>query len=241
MFKQVVDRARYALESSELPDVSVDKPDVTLTDLMAQSKPSLPSVSIPEKSSVAKPDTTLAPVRKEISPMGTYGMTREEFEAARGPRIGDVKRSDIGGVLKDVDISESLKAKINAFAELNQRLSEVSKPDVVEQEDAMAGLSDSLKEKVTAYRNSKSEEGIGVLREIAGGLSLQTADELEALYASKVNNTSYSVEKDRINREREEFSYLNPGAAVAAETVGIIPSAFLSTALLTRAYLNKVQ
>ena len=235
MFKQVVDRARYALESRELPDVSVDKPDVTLTDLMAQSKPSLPSVSIPERPSVAKPDTTLAPVRKEISPMGTYGMTREEFEAARGPRIGDVKRSDIGGVLKDVDISESLKAKINAFAELNQRLSEVSKPDVVEQEDAMAGLSDSLKEKVNAYRNSKSEEGIGVLREIAGGLSLQTADELEALYASKVNDTSYSVEKDRINREREEFSYLNPGAAVAAETVGIIPSAFLSTALLTRA------
>ncbi len=131
MFKQVVDRARYALESRELPDVSVDKPDVTLTDLMAQSKPSLPSVSIPERPSVAKPDTTLAPVRKDISPMGTYGMTREEFEAARGPRIGDVKRSDIGGVLKDVDISESLKAKINAFAELNQKLSEASKPDVV--------------------------------------------------------------------------------------------------------------
>ena len=235
MFKQVVDRARYALESRELPDVSVDKPDVTLTDLMAQSKPSLPSVSIPERPSVAKPATTLAPVRKDISPMGTYGMTREEFEAARGPRIGDVKRSDIGGVLKDVDISESLKAKINAFAELNQKLSEASKPDVVEQEDAMAGLSDDLKEKVNAYRNSKSEEGIGVLREIAGGLTLQTADELEALYASKVNDTSYSVEKDRINKEREEFSYLNPGAAVAAETAGIIPSAFLSTALLTRA------
>ena len=235
MFKQVIDRARYALESRELPDVSVDKPDVTLTDLMAQSKPSLPSVSIPDRPSVAKPDTTLAPVRKDISPMGTYGMTREEFEAVRGPRIGDVKRSDIGGVLKNVDISESLKAKINAFAELNQKLSEASKPDVVEQEDAMAGLSDDLKEKVNAYRNSKSEEGIGVLREIAGGLTLQTADELEALYASKVNDTSYSVEKDRINKEREEFSYLNPGAAVAAETVGVIPSAFLSTALLTRA------
>lgn len=235
MFKQVVDKVRYALESRDLPDVSVDKPDVTLTDLMAKSKPTIPSVSIPERPSVAKPDTTLAPVRKDISPFGTYGMTREEFEAARGPRIGDVKRSDIGGVLKDIDISESLKAKINAFAELNQRLSEVSKPDVIEQEDAMAGLSDSLKEKVNAYRNSKSEEGIGVLREIAGGLSLQTADELEALYASKVNNTSYSVEKDRINREREEYSYLNPGAAVAAETVGIIPSAFLSTAALTRA------
>jgi hypothetical protein len=76
---------------------------------------------------------------------------------------------------------------------------------------------------------------LGVAREVFGGLSLQAADELEALYASKVNNTSYSVEKDRINREREEFSYLNPGAAVAAETVGIIPSAFLSTAALTRA------
>ena len=231
MFKQLADRVSYAIESRDLP--SVDKPDVTLPELMAQSKPSLPSVSLP---TVSLPDTSgLAPVREALSPMGTYGMTREEFAEARGPRIGDVKRSDVGGVLKNLNISKPLMAKINAFAELNQKLSAVSKPDVVEQEDAMAGLSDDLKKKINAYRDSQSEQGIGVLREIAGGLSLQTADELEALFASKVNDTSYSVEKDRINKEREEFSYLNPGTAVAAETVGVIPSAFLSTATLARA------
>ena len=210
MFKQLADRVSYAIESRDLP--SVDKPDVSLTDTSG-----------------------LAPVRESLSPMGTYGMTREEFAEARGPRIGDVKRSDVGGVLKNLNISKPLMAKINAFAELNQKLSAVSKPDVVEQEDAMAGLSDDLKKKINAYRDSQSEQGIGVLREIAGGLSLQTADELEALFASKVNDTSYSVEKDRINKEREEFSYLNPGTAVAAETVGVIPSAFLSTATLARA------
>ena len=224
MFKQLIDKARYAVETKELP--SVDKPDVTLTDLRAE----VPSVSIP------RPDTSeLTPVRQEISPLGTYGMTREEFEAARGPRIGDVKRSDIGGVLKHINLSDKLKEKINAFAELNQKMSSFSTPDKVQREDAMAGLSDSLKEKIEQYRQGTSEEGIGVLREVAGGLTLQTADELEALYASKINGTSYSVEKDRINKEREDYKYLNPGAAVAAETAGVIPSAFFSTAALTRA------
>ena len=72
MFKQIADRVSYALESGNLP--TVDKPDVTLTDLMAQSKPSLPSVRVPDVS-VDKPDVALAPVRKDLSPMGTYGMT----------------------------------------------------------------------------------------------------------------------------------------------------------------------
>ena len=142
----------------------VDKPDVTLTDLMAQSRPSMPSVSVP---SVDRPDVTLTdlmaqprpaepstpsvapdpasdvlkPLRKEISPMGTYGMTREEFEAARGPRIGDVKRSDIGGVLKDVDLSESLMEKVNALADLNQKMGQLfDTSDKTQQEDPMACL-----------------------------------------------------------------------------------------------------
>jgi hypothetical protein len=40
---------------------------------------------------------SISPMPTQISPFGTYGMTREEFEAQRGPRIGDVKASDIYG------------------------------------------------------------------------------------------------------------------------------------------------
>ena len=232
MFKQLFDKASYALESKSLPSISVpnlgmDKPDVSLPDLMAESKPSLPS-----------PDTSgLAPLRKEISPMGTYGMTREEFEAARGPRIGDVKRSDVGGVLAKIDtsdLSDSLNKKLNAFAEFNASLS-LSTPDKIKTEDLTAGLSDQLVEKINAYKQAKSDDAIGVVREIAGGLSLQSADELEALIVAKQKGTSYSVEKERINKEREEFTYLNPVTSAVSEGVGILPGAALSSLALTRA------
>ena len=265
MFRQVADKVKYALDSKELPsvdkpdvtltdlmaqskpslpsvkipDVSVDKPDVTLTDLMAQSKPSLPSVSLPTSADAPKSYTDLAPVRKDISPMGTYGMTREEFAEARGPRIGDVKRSDVGGVLKDVDVSglsESLMAKINAFAEFNANLDVAGyrTPDAIKTEDSTAGLSDELAKKINNYKQAKSDDAIGVLREIAGGLSLQTADELEALATAATKGTSYSVEKERINKEKQEFAYLNPVSATVGEGLGIVPGAVLSTAALIR-------
>ena len=228
-------QSKPSLPSVRVPDVNVDKPDVTLPELMAQSKPSLPSVSLP---SVA--DSGLAPVREGISPMGTYGMTREEFEAARGPRIGDVKRSDIGGVLTNIDtsgLSASLSKKLTAFAEFSSdlSLSKARTPDKIQTEDLTAGLSDELVQKINAYKQAKSKDAIAVVREIAGGLSLQSADELEALVVSKQKGTSYSVEKERINKEREEFTYLNPVTSAVSEAAGVIPGAVLSSVAMARA------
>ena len=216
MFKQVVDRARYALESRELPDVSVDKPDVTLTDLMAQSKPTMPSVRVPDVS-VDKPDVTLT-----------------DLMAQSKPTMPSV---DIASIAKNLGItlSKSTAKALESSYNFEERLAEYRAVSSVEKEILPVGVSDETRKIFDELIKIESAESLGVAREVFGGLSLQAADELEALYASKVNNTSYSVEKDRINKEREEFSYLNPGAAVAAETVGVIPSAFLSTALLTRA------
>ena len=238
MFKQLADRVSYAVESGELPsvsipDVSVAKPDVTITDLMAQSKPSLPSVSIPDRSSVAN---TLAPVRKDISPMGTYGMTREEFEEARGPRIGDVKRSDIGGVVKDLGLtlSKSLIKSIEDY-DYEERLAEYRKQSNIPKEIIPANFSDELKASIQAQLDAEEKDSRGFAREVAGGFTLQMADELEALVSSKEKGTSYSVEKDRIDKEREEFRYLNPGAAVIAEGLGIVPGGVMTAGALGRA------
>ena len=223
MFKQLADRVSYAIESRDLP--SVDKPDVTLPELMAQSKPSLPSVSLP---TVSLPDTSgLAPVRKALSPMGTYGMTREEFEEARGPRIGDVKRSDIGGVIPS-DLPDEVQSLAKSiFAKRRPVLEEEPRPESTLPKEVL-DLANKIKER-------RSKKALGFAREVAGGLTLQAADELEALLVSKQKGTSYSVEKDRINKEREEYGYFNPGARAVAETIGIVPGGIMTAAALTRA------
>ena len=249
MFKQLADRVSYAIESRDLPSVdkpdvtlpelmaqskpslpsvslpTVDKPEVTLTDLMAQSKPSLPSVSLP---TVSLPDTSgLAPVREALSPMGTYGMTREEFEEARGPRIGDVKRSDIGGVIPS-DLPDEVQSLAKSiFAKRRPVLEEEPRPESTLPKEVL-DLANKIKER-------RSKKALGFAREVAGGLTLQAADELEALLVSKQKGTSYSVEKDRINKEREEYGYFNPGARAVAETIGIVPGGIMTAAALTRA------
>jgi hypothetical protein len=234
MFKQLADRVSYALESRELPsvslpDVSVDKPDVTLTDLMAQSKPTTPSVSLPDTSG-------LDPVREALSPMGTYGMTREEFEEARGPRIGDVKRSDIGGVLKDLDLElpASLIKSIEDY-DYEERLAEYRKQSNQPAEIIPSDFPDDLKASIQAQLDEEEKLSRGFAREVAGGFTLQAADELEALVVSKEKGTSYAVEKDRIDKEREEFRYLNPGTGALAEGLGIVPGGVMSAAALGRA------
>lgn len=210
MFKQLADRVSYAVESRELP-----------------------SVSIPDRSSVAN---TLAPVRKDISPMGTYGMTREEFEEARGPRIGDVKRSDIGGVVKDLGLalSKSLIKSIEDY-DYEERLAEYRKQSNIPKEIIPVNFSDELKASIQAQLDAEEKDSRGFAREVAGGFTLQMADELEALVSSKEKGTSYSVEKDRIDKEREEFRYLNPGAAVIAEGLGIVPGGVMTAGALGRA------
>jgi len=230
MFKQLADRVSYAIESRELPsvslpDVSVDKPDVTLPELMAQSKPSLPSVSVPD---VSLPDVSgLAPIRKALSPMGTYGMTREEFAEARGPRIGDVKRSDVGGVIPSDLPAEVQSLAKSIFAKRRPILEEEPRPESTLPKEVL-DLANKIKER-------RSKKALGFAREVAGGLTLQAADELEALLVSKQKGTSYSVEKDRINKEREDYGYFNPGARAVAETIGIVPGGIMTAAALTRA------
>jgi len=232
MFKQLADRVSYAIESRDLP--SVDKPDVTLPELMAQSKPSLPSVSLP---TVSLPDTSgLAPVREALSPMGTYGMTREEFEEARGPRIGDVKRSDIGGVLKNLNIElpASLAKSIEDY-DYEKRLAEYRKQSTQPKEIIPSDFPDDLKASLQAMFDEEEKLSLGFAREVAGGFTIQAADELEALVASKEKGTSYAVEKSRIDSEREEFRYLNPGAGALAEGLGIVPGGVMTAAALGRA------
>jgi len=269
MFKQLVDRARYALDTKELPSVSVpnvtiDQPDVTLTDLMSRSRPSVPSVNVPSAGSAqgynpytqnvdldkrpvattVTPDPVsevLTPLRKEISPMGTYGMTREEFEAARGPRIGDVKRSDIGGVVKDLGIklSDSLVKSIEDY-DFEERLSQYKEQSNIPEEVIPSSFSDDLKKSIQAQLDEEEKDSRGFAREVMGGLTLQAADELEAFVASKEKGTSYSVEKDRIDKEREEFRYLNPGAGALAEGIGIVPGGVMTAAALGKAGIVKL-
>jgi len=168
--------------------------------------------------------------------MGTYGMTREEFEAARGPRIGDVKRSDIGGAVKNlgIQLSEALIRSIEEY-DYEEKLAAYRKQSNTEREIIPSTLSDDLRKSIQSQLDAEKKQADGFAREVAGGFTFQMADELEALVSSKEKGTSYAVEKDRIDKEREEFRYLNPGAAVVGESLGIVPSGVMTAAALGKA------
>jgi uncharacterized protein (DUF2267 family) len=241
--------------SVSVPNVNVDRPDVTLTDLMSQSRPSVSVPNIPSAGSSQGynpytqgidlgrqqpaspvPDPTaevLAPIRKEISPMGTYGMTREEFEAARGPRIGDVKRSDLQRPdLVSSDLPDDIQEMVKKV---------IAKRTPTEQApEYESSLPPEIREMVVEQIKRKNEKAKGFAREFAAGATLETADELEAFVNSLEKGTSYSVEKERINKEREEYTYLNPGAGVAAEGLGILPGAALSSLAMTKAGITGI-
>jgi hypothetical protein len=94
----------------------------------------------------------------------------------------------------------------------------------------------SLIEKV---QERKAKEETGFARELVGGLSFQTADEIEAFFRSAENGTDYEFEKMLIDQEREEYRELNPGTALAAEIVGSIPTGIgLSRTLAARGITN---
>ena len=91
---------------------------------------------------------------------------------------------------------------------------------------------DSVVQRRKRLDEIKAETYKGVLREVAGGISFQSADEIEAFAASQINGTSYYHEKERINKEREKFKRYNPVSAIAAETLGAIPGGIASTKAL---------
>jgi hypothetical protein len=82
-------------------------------------------------------------------------------------------------------------------------------------------------------RRDEAKDTIAAWRNIAKGLTLSASDELEAFVASKVNGTSYTIEKARINEEMEEYALYNPLSAIAQETVGLIPGGIASTKALS--------
>ena len=192
--------------------------------------------NVPDTSGLAPLREGLAPLREGLSPLGTYGMTPEEFAEARGPRIGDVTRSDISGygdVFIDFGLSEALAKSIEDF-HYDDKLAEYRKTSNIS-DPIPLDLPDGLRASIQAQFDQEQKESLGFAREAAGGFTFQIADELEAFVSSKENDTSYAVEKQRIDTEREEFKYLNPGKALLAEGLGIIPSGAMASVALGRA------
>ena len=115
---------------------------------------------------------------------------------------------------------------------LNERLEEITVSARRRREPEQLVPSSVIK-RVNKLKDLQEEREIGFLRELAGGLSFQSADEVEAFIASQINDTSYYTEKERIKTEREKFKYYNPATALAAETLGLIPGGILSTKALS--------
>ena len=142
---------------------------------------------------------------------------------------------------------DSIKQEMIALVELESEEEPSSlKEDMIalarmesgeEESESPQGYSTSAEvtELMTELAMEESKESTGLRREFAQGLSFGTFDEVEALVSSIANDTSYSEEKERINKEMEEYRFYNPGTALTAELLGAIPTGFGASGLLSRA------
>ena len=132
---------------------------------------------------------------------------------------------------------KSLPAEIN---DMVQKAIELRTPKIDEDPEFKSTLPQEVIDLIDAERERKNKKALGFAREFAAGATLETADELEAFIAAKEKGTSYSVEKSRINKERRDYTYLNPGASAGAEALGILPGAALSSLAMTRVGITSI-
>lgn len=90
------------------------------------------------------------------------------------------------------------------------------------------------------YKDKRTEELTGGIRSVAGGLTFQLADEMEALLRSSAKEEgSYEEELAIIREEQDRYEMLNPGKAFALEAAGAIPTGTGFSAGLTRLGVKK--
>ncbi len=91
------------------------------------------------------------------------------------------------------------------------------------------------------YKTKRTQELTGQIRSVAGGLTFQLADEMEALIrASAKEEGSYEEELAIIRQEQDRYEMLNPGKAMALEAAGAIPTGTAFAKGLTRLGIKSV-
>lgn len=135
------------------------------------------------------------------------------------------------GRAKEIPRSIKIKAKDHA----QKRISEGKSVFYVDGEDRYVEI-DGIKipKEVVEARDYLDKErqqlSTGVGREMMGGLSFQTADELEALFSPG----EYSENLARITAERKEFRDRYPVSSTLVELVGAVPTSFGGASILGR-------
>lgn len=109
---------------------------------------------------------------------------------------------------------------------------------VVIPESVLASIDEDISAGAQPYQ--EIDEVTGFAREMAGGLAFQYADEAEAFVRSQVSGTPYEEEKAKIDQEREQYRFYNPGTAFAAEMLGAIPSGLGAARALGRAGISRL-
>lgn len=112
---------------------------------------------------------------------------------------------------------------------VNQEPTESEEPFVASPE-----FSDALQKVI----DSEAEASKGRTRELLGGLTFQTSDELEALITSNATGRPYKDVYYEIAEEREKFKAENPGTALAYEIGGSLPTSILAGSAASKAGLN---
>lgn len=128
--------------------------------------------------------------------------------------------------LQDINLDE-----YPALAKLLQSDAEESASDeekvLIEYDPETDTAIKKLLESDEAYQKSYQK---GLEREFIGGLTFQTADEIEALFSPG----SYYDNIARINAERQQFREANPITAGLVELVGAVPTSFAGAGVMGR-------
>jgi len=215
----------------ELSPVSVTaqriQPELSPVSVTAQRiQPELSPVSVtaqriqPELSPVS---VTAQRIQPELSPVS---VTAQRIQPELSPVSVTAQRiqPELSPVSVTAQRKEAALFPVSVTAQ-RKEAEQTRQEGIIFPEEAMDLLRD--------IRRDEAKDTIAAWRNIAKGLTFSASDELEAFVASKVNGTSYTIEKARINEEMDEYALYNPLSAIAQETVGLIPGGIASTKALS--------
>ena len=200
-------RRRSGAEILNEVDVAARRVDPTPPPL-----PELQEVAVPSRSPVAIPPTSEPRLESELAATQMAAMQprvpAEVTVPQRAGRFPEVK-------VQAKRVSEEPLEVVPGVDPVQQYLNRAISTDPAVVAEPPTQL-DPVNTYLKAVKDRQERERIGFIREVAGGLTLQFSDELEAL----MSDEPYEVAIERIRKDREQYQFMNPRAAFYGEIAG---------------------
>ena len=195
-------------------DSTIAAPNISMPRLppAPPPQPELTPVNVPSRAPVAIPPTSEPRLESELAATQMAAMQpRVPAEVTVPQRAGRFPEVKVQAKRVSEEQLEVVPGVDPVQRYLNRAIS--TDPAVVAEPPTQL---DPVNTYLKAVKDRQERERIGFIREVAGGLTLQFSEELEAL----MSDEPYEVAVERIRKEREQYQFMNPRASFYGEIAG---------------------